>query len=414
MDEIQYTYPKEILDGYIESMQRGIIPMISEDVMREVKLRMAELKAEITGDDEDFDILKLDIEKQKEAIKRQIEIDRRKASTKDVLIIKLSDEDKHKLRMEMSSSYVRTDPDSRYNIPDDQLYKNEEYASIYNKLAKIQPRYYNPEDWINAVHTITEAINFSLKNDYPWMSKEEALKEFNSGKIHFTWGQGLPKLLLDYTHEVKDPELLKGILNGSVKVIERNKDNKTKEFRELRVRNHNSRGIPYDYRTLTKWEVDYMDEAHKNGWMTPIDGMYNLRPNSYSWSLPSSSILSLFSKNNSNQYKIDNRPFDWSMDYAADKYIDRLHGGSTYTMTNLIEDLNKAAKMNGDELGTMFVDNAKAFEQFLAKCSSGYINSSYAEYTRAENSRREAEYNQKAMETEDRLMNAIRANNPNL
>lgn len=406
--KIHFNYPVEELDNIILQIDQGIMPMISEDEMEEVKLRRSQRKAMLTGDDDD---LENDIARQQKAIQKAIEDDRRKATKQDVLVMQISDDVRKQLIEDMGVSYVRTDPDSRYNIPDDKLYKDAEQKRIYSKLSKIRPSYYHPSEYIAAVKAIIEAVNYSVEHDYPWMSKQEAIEAFNSGRIKFAWGQGMPILKIGYTKILRDPEILAGIVNGTITVIDRSEDIKHDEnVKMLRRRNRASDGIACDYKVIPKDVADAMATANRQGIDTPMDGMFNLRRRAADWSLPSASILNQFCIDNSKNRPVDNRLFDWGADDAADAYMDRLYG-VTYTMDRLLKDINAA---NGGMLGTNLTDGPKEFEKFLRKCANGFINSTTTEFESFEKTQKAKEASERIAAIENHLMETIRANNPNL
>ena len=141
-------------------------------------------------------------------MKEHIAKKKREATKQDVLIISLSDEQKRKLRADMETSIVRSNPNIQYNIPDEKLYSSEELRIVRQKLSRIKNCYYNQIDYINAVSIVREAIDYSLRSDYPWMSREEAVKAFNSGEIKFSYCN-MPKLFINYQTQITDPEIIK-------------------------------------------------------------------------------------------------------------------------------------------------------------------------------------------------------------
>ena len=193
-EEQKYVTPIEELDKIIEQIDMGIEPMMTDQMSLEVKLRYKELQNELFDEDDSNDV---DVQRHREMMKEHIAKKKREATKQDVLIISLSDEQKRKLRADMETSIVRSNPNIQYNIPDEKLYSSEELRIVRQKLSRIKNCYYNQIDYINAVSIVREAIDYSLRSDYPWMSREEAVKAFNSGEIKFSYCN-MPKLFINY------------------------------------------------------------------------------------------------------------------------------------------------------------------------------------------------------------------------
>ena len=54
-EEQKYIYPVDELDKIIREMDMGIMPMIPDDMMTEVKLRIKEIKSELFDEDDEED-----------------------------------------------------------------------------------------------------------------------------------------------------------------------------------------------------------------------------------------------------------------------------------------------------------------------------------------------------------------------
>ena len=390
-EQIEFTYPVEELDKMIDKIERGITPMMSDQMALEVKLRFKQLQAELL--DEDVDIDDADIAKQREAMKRHIEKKKREATKKDVMIIKLSDDQMKQLREEMSVSIVRTNPNSPYNIPDEQLYSSEERRIIQQKLSRLKNCYYNQTDYVNAMSIIREAIEYSLTHDYPWLSKEEAIQQFNEGKIKFKYCN-IPKLYINYQTMITDPEILKGVVTGEVTL-------KDKSERPVKKKNDNYTAIPYDYEIIGESDFNRMAQLHMQGYDTPVSPIIKAKSTIYNrFSLPSTNR---FSANNAGK---NDEPilFDWMQEGAGQAYYDMVNGKKTTTndIIRSINDenngmLNNVVSMNANE----FLRSMKTAQNPTATTNTPMISTSL-------------QVNPEAAKIEQDILAAIKANNPSL
>ena len=136
--EPKYIYPVEELDKIIEQMDKGIMPMMNDQLQLEVELRYKELKNMLFDDEDDDDIDAVTREEHREMINKHLEENKRKASREDVYVMKISDEMKAKIREEMSESIVRTDPNDPYKKQADQLFDDSEKRIIHQRLAGLR------------------------------------------------------------------------------------------------------------------------------------------------------------------------------------------------------------------------------------------------------------------------------------
>ena len=114
-EEQKYIYPVDELDKIIREMDMGIMPMIPDDMMTEVKLRIKEIKSELFDEDDEED---QDVIEHRRIVQEHLEKKRREATKHDILIIKLNDQQKADLKADMETSIVRPDPNSLYNMSD--------------------------------------------------------------------------------------------------------------------------------------------------------------------------------------------------------------------------------------------------------------------------------------------------------
>ena len=388
----KYVYPVEELDKIIDQMSKGITPMMSDQMQLEVKLRYKELQNELfDGDDEDIDTE--DIKRHNEMMKQHLEEQRRKATKNDVVIIKLSEEQQKQIREDMEVSIVRPNPNSMYNLSDDELYSSEERKVIQQKLSRIKNCYYNQIDYVNAIKILKEAIEYSLANDYPWLSKEEAIKQFNEGKIKFTYCN-IPKLYINYQTQITDKDVLKGIVTGEIELVDRDERPQKKKV------NKDSEEVAYDYNIIGTTDYENMLKMHVKGYDTPISTIIKAKSTIYNrYSLPTNNRFSLNGNNKNDEPML----FDWTQEDAGRKYFNLKHG-KQYTVNDMIRDVNQD---NDKELNNVLNINASEFMRSLKT-----VNNQQTGYSPAIIST-SLQPNPEAVQIEQNILNAIRMNNPN-
>ena len=388
----KYVYPVEELDKIIDQMSKGITPMMSDQMQLEVKLRYKELQNELfDGDDEDIDTE--DIKRHNEMMKQHLEEQRRKATKNDVVIIKLSEEQQKQIREDMEVSIVRPNPNSMYNLSDDELYSSEERKVIQQKLSRIKNCYYNQIDYVNAIKILKEAIEYSLANDYPWLSKEEAIKQFNEGKIKFTYCN-IPKLYINYQTQITDKDVLKGIVTGEIELVDRDEKPQKKKV------NKDSEEVAYDYNVIGSTDYENMLKMHVKGYDTPISTIIKAKSTIYNrYSLPTNNRFSLNSNNKNDEPML----FDWTQEDAGRKYFNLKHG-KQYTVNDMIRDVNLD---NDKALNNVLNINASEFMRSLKT-----VNNQQTGYSPAIIST-SLQPNPEAVQIEQNILNAIRMNNPN-
>ena len=290
-----------------------------------------ELESEIMDNEDEMEEFR---QNHADMMKKKLEQKKRQARKDDVIVIELTEEQKRQLRADMEVSIVRNNPDLSYHKTDDELYGDAEKKEIYQKLSKLQKCYYNQPDYVNAVKIIFEAIRYSLKHDYPYMTYEEACREFNKGNIKFEYCQ-LPKLYLNWTTVIDDPMTLKGILNGTVTVI--TKDDEPKKKKKLDVVAER-----YEVEVTGANEWNAMAEAHRQGYDTPISPIIKEANGTFSrFALPANN----FFHQNKMEEKRAPMEFDWMRDGAGVEYYDIIHD-KKYTTGDLLDDLNAANNHN--------------------------------------------------------------------
>lgn len=404
-EKYEYLYPVEELDMYIEQMMNGIQPMLDDQMLTEVKLRWAERNRDEFGTDDEEILDEETIREHNKIMKKKVEESNRKASTKDVVIITISDEQKAKIRDEMSVSIVRPNPNDRYHQPDNENDQSEESKAIREKLKGLRNSYSNQTDYVNAINIIKEAIEVSLgkygDGDYPWLSYEEAVKEFNAGKIKFTLMQ-IPKLIINYSTIITDPEVLKGIISGEVVLKNRNEEENENVYNR---KNQKYEPVYIDYDVTGSEEYSRMVEAHRNGYDTPMSTAIRHKSSIYN---PKHSPLlrnSMTGKNNSNVPEL----YDWMREGAGNDYYDIINNRKPRS-SDIIRCIDEA---NDNTINSSLYANVNSF---LASMKEGSTNSGGYDYSLPNYMQPIADdnsgYNTDAANIEKELLTHIKLNNP--
>ena len=389
MDQFEYTYPVEELDNVIEKITKGITPMgLTKDFMEEVKLR----KMELDQDSMDADEYEEYEKKKEDRIKEQIEKKRREATKRDVIIIKLTDAQREELRDEMSSSIVRKDPNLAYHKSDDEIYESEERRIIMHKLSRIKNCYYNQQDYVAAIKIIHEAIEYSLRTDYPWMTYQEAVRDFNAGKIKFAFCH-IPKLYINWNTVITDPEILRGVVTGEVTL----KSKKDEEIKRKRIRKEDMVACDWDYNITSAAAFEHMSKLQQQGYDTPIAPMLKAKNSSFNrYALPANNRFFI------DRTKKSNIPqtFDWMHEGAGEEYYNIEHNIKP-SLSDTMRMINEA---NGGNLNPTTSTNASNFLRALK--NNGSINSDPIITPLS--------VNERAVELEKSILMNMKLNNPHL
>jgi vacuolar-type H+-ATPase subunit F/Vma7 len=389
--KIEYLYPVEELDKLIDQINEGLTPAgLNDQIVVELKLRMKERLSEICDEDglEEGDEDLISHERLKEHIKKEIHT----TAKEDVMVITLNEKQKAKIREEMEVSIVRENPNLTYHIPDDKLYSSEEKREIETKLSRLGNCYYTQANYVNAVNIIKSAIEWSLKHDYPWMKYEDAVKQFNEGKIFYAFGN-LPKLYTNYTTQVTDPEILKGIVNGDIELKDQNEVEEKKKY--------SNTPSDYKYTIITGNAYQYYAEMHRRGFDTLLSPIFNRKTNKYDrFALPANNRFCVRTKREDRNPELEN--FDWLQPEAGKRYNDLMHG-KKYTTTDLIRDLNE---LNQGKLQNVLAQKFTDYRQMLVSPAQQYGTQQTYQQTLAE---RKPE----TIALEQNIITAIRQSNPN-
>ena len=407
-EENKYIYPIEELDKIIDQMNQGIQPMISDEMMNEVKMRLKEIKSKIFSDDEDDedDLIDADMQQERQRLlKAQIEKERRKATTHDVVVLEISEEQKRKIREEMSVSLVRSNPNSDYNKTDDELCSSVERSKINEKLKGLKNCYYNQKDWVNAVKIIMEAVDASLgkygNSDYPWLTYEEAVKQFNEHKIKLKYP--IPKLYINYSTMITDKEILKGILSGDVVIRNKKEEN---ESINKKQRKH-SNPVPAQYNVVGDMEYQQMVEAHRAGYDTPMST--GIRQTFTSYNPASMPFGNRFATQKNLDSNGDPILYDWTKEGAGEAFFNMTRGRRTDS-TDIVNFLNKN---NDDMINVEFSSNVQSFLKSMKQdvSRSGGYDYTLPNYMQ-QSANNNPNINSNAAAIEQELLASIRMNNP--
>jgi hypothetical protein len=391
MADYIYTYDKDELRQYLEKISKGIRVLMTPELEADLKMYAMELESEVMDNTDDIEEFKRN---HSDLMKKKLEQKKREATKNDILLIELSDDIKNQLREEMSVSIVRDNPNLNYHKKDEELFSSKERREVFQKLSKLQKCYYNQADYVNAIKIIFEAIEYSLKHDYPWMSYEEALKEFNAGHIKFEYCQ-LPKLYLNWTTIIDDPETLKGIINGTVTIIQKDDDStkKKKRAEPVPVR------VEVDMTSTDEW--NYWYNLHQKGYNTPITPVIKASQGTFSrFALPQTNMF----YQQKEQEKRMPQEFDWMQEDAGEKYFNMIHG-KTYSTNDLLDDLQTA---NNGNLTAKLQNNMDAFLNGLK-----YVNQPQQQQQQLYQSNLVKAPDQQVLAMEQSILQAMKNANPN-
>lgn len=338
MDDNKYTNPVERLDDFIDKMSRGIMPAAVDDLtMKEIELRMAELSNLI--DDDGFgisdDVEELSNEVQQ--LQQKARESKRKASRKDIAIFTLTEAQKEQLKKDMSSSFVRSNV-SPYNDFDSKE-EDVEKRELQKRASRIRRCYYHADEWINAIQTILDIVEYDARN-YPWMTKKEYYQAFWNGTIQLN--VVVPILFLDYHTPIRDPETLISIFKGETIIEEVDNTPKPKV-------QYSGEGVSMRVNTYTVAESDYLQNLAAKGYDTVMNVSFkNATTSLYERFLPVSK-----SKNNLEPGKVH----QLFCEYRRAKKFNGLEM-VPYGTTDIVDLIHKA---NPDKLNTSINSNMTVF-----------------------------------------------------
>jgi hypothetical protein len=389
-------FPVEHLRDLIEKMDAGIEVAMTDLEKLECKKYLKMMENQLfDDDDEDGSYLSEAEEAKRQAIlKRHLEEAKHKAHTEDVKWITLNETQKAQIKDDMSAAYVRPNPLTLYNKTDDQLYKCAEEKILSDKLNRIRNCYYDAEEWKAVMNVIMEGVEYELKSDkFSYLgSYESRLKAYKDGKIKLQIN--LPKLYLNRVTPETDPEVLRGIYNGDITVVERS------DIENVRHKSYkNSELISLDVPAIGQQEYQYYVQMHRRGLQTPLSGAIKAK----------STIYNRYIDPKESDY---NKPFgildehgvpiafDW-LSNSAQEYYRRLHGLKP-NVEDIVDNIQKAnnGKINKtllERLNMMIKTDARGIS--TEKVEPNWLSAS-------------VQVKPDVVKLEQDLMNAIQLTNP--
>lgn len=392
MSKIEYSYPVEDLDKVIEKLNKGIIPAVEPAMLEEAKIRLKEMEDELYDGDE---VTAEELRSHTERLKQKLEDERHKAHKDNIKLIPIKERDKERLMRAVSSSIVRLKV-SDYNKTDEDRYGDEKRKKICEKLQGIKSIIRNQQEYMSAMQTIAEAINYSLEHDYPGMKKSDVVELWRKGEIKLNIP--VPKLFSDYVHEVTDKETLRAIATGEMKMI-----SKAEMEAEITRKDYsNSKLVEEEYDVISEDEYVAMAEMHRRGYDTPLSILFNNKGKIYNQFTLSTS--NMFSDKYGKTEKDKPLAFDWFQEDAATKYIEREKGIDPFDSNLIAQILNEK---NGNKLSREFRDNIRRGETIRIAPGS---NEGFVEINQYNRSHI-PEKDERTLELERSIFQAIQDNN---
>lgn len=396
MSDFKFTYDPKELDRLIIEEDKGATFSIPESQRLEMRIRRKQLEAQRDGTDEEEDDEYNELIEQRGEINEIVRASHRPTDVKEAAFRKLPEHIQRQLEEDMKVSIVRNDASSSYNKTDEELFGDREKQSILQKLSRIRNIYYDPISFRAAMLVIKEAIEYSLKHDYPWYrTQEEVFADFNAGKIKYLGN--IPKLYLGFgTNQVTDPQILAGIVSGEIQVVDR--DDEEKKLKQKKKKRQYT-PVHRDYDVVTTAESQYYSKLHNQGLDTPIGHILKSKSALFDrLSIP----FSFAPQTNTQQQNIET--FNWLRDGAGEEFY-CLKNNIPYRSTRtLIDEINKE---NDGELNQTLATN---MQQFVYEFAHPQQTQSISTFMQPAVQQQDEKV--KALETG--ILDAIRRSNPNM
>lgn len=394
-DEIRFIHSLKDIDKWIMDEDQGVSMMLTKIQRQEMDLRRKQLIAERDGTDEYEDDEFLDILEEHAKLTEKME--QRNAATHkhDIAFRPLRPNQQKQLEEDMQISIVRNDADSEYNKTDEELFGDKERRDILQRLSRIRNIYYDPLSYRAAILTIKEAIEYSLKHDYPWIKTiEETVQQFNEGKIKYLGN--IPKLYLGFgTDQVTDPQILAGIVSGEITVVD--KDEEDKELKRKRKERREYKPVQMKYDVVRSNEYQHYVRLHNQGYDTPISVILKSKSQLFDrLSMPFS--FSITSQEKKNEPEV----FDWLQPNAGEIFYCQQNNIPRNTTSKIISMINSE---NNNELNQNI---SSSMHDFIHAWSHPQTQLQTVEDVKP------IQQSEQAMALEQNLLNSLRMNNPNL
>ena len=393
-NNMEYMFNTEDLDKIIDSLNKGILPAgLPQEMIDEARIRLKELENELFDGDEPATAE--DLRRHADMMERKLEDERHKAHTDNIKVMHVTERDKERLYRAVSTSIVRARV-SDYNKTDDELYGDAQKKDIVDRLNNIKSIIRNQEEYMNAMKTIADAINYSLEHDYPGMKKADVLELWRNGEIKINIP--IPKLFSDYVHEVTDKETLRAIAAGEMRMM-----TKADIDSEI-VRKDYSKSpiVDYDYDVISNDEYISMVEMHRKGYDTPLSVLFNNKGKIYNQFTLSTTNMFSDKYGQVNDKGVEG--FDWFQDDAATRWLEKRRGIDPFDSNIIAAILNEK---NGGKLSREFRDNIRKGENIRMSNTThdGYVD------TTDVYSKGIPEKDQRTIELEQNILKAIQDSN---
>lgn len=397
---VSFSHSIDELDKLLDEEDRGAVFSVDPDFRRELDLRRKQREADESGENEYEDEEFLDLVQ--EQIEKMEKLEKEKAnspSREKKQFRKLSAEQMKQLEADMEGVYVRNAPHSEYNKLDSELSKDREELIIKQKLARLRNAYYDCMQWREATKVMLEAIEYSLKHDYPWMSEEQAFDAFKKGRIKFKLQ--IPKLYMGFgTKEITDKEILKGILTGEITILEREDEEEA-----IRKRNKKKRQtftpciIPYGI--VSDEEYEKCVKLFHMGYDSPLGVAIKHKTKIFD----RLGMPGIYTHPGDSEKERMLQDFDWSQPNAAEIYYNIKHGIKVNDQTRLIQ---RIIEVNGG-LDPIFRSNIEAFTAWM---NNGGVVRQTSPFDSI--NKQVYEPTDTAVQIENSILDSIRNSNPNL
>ena len=403
-----YKYRVEDLDEIIKKRKRGIVSVIPEDMEDEVRLREHEHALDIKNEyGEDMDDLSDEetlelIKKHQNLMDAQIEKARRNTHADEFITLDITDEERKHAEELCSASYVRILPNASYHVDEDKIYDSKERREIVERMKKVGNIYYNPDDWRNAMKILIDAWKYSYDHDYPGIP--DSIK-MNRVKLNRT----MPKLMLNYTTIITDENMLKGILNGDIKCMDKDEDSGT-FVKYVRPKDSEVEGIRFSTigREMGPAELEYETRQARMGDNNSMLLHVNKIKNSIYNRL---SIDLLLNKNKKKEKKFKDEfgnpiSFDFTVPGSGRRAYNFVHNVKPKGVGEFANDIMRANnnKLTQNLSGSMMNDFARAFNKNAPNRNNQYSTTSADP---------QLNQDQFVIAQEQALLQTMRAFNPN-
>ena len=194
---------------------------------------------------------------------------------------------------------------------------------------------------------------------------------------------------------MEDPETLKGVINGTITIVQKDEETKKKKREEpVPVR------VEVDVTGADEW--NYWYDLHRKGYNTPISPVIKASQGTFSrFALPQTNMF----YQQKEQMQRTPQEFDWMQDNAGQKYYE-LISGKKYTTSDLLDDLQT---VNNGNLTARLQSSIDTFLDGLKHVD--YSNGQQAQQLYQSNLVKTPD--RQVLEMEQSILQAMKNSNPN-